>query len=211
LSDEEIERGEHWLYEKGLDLYLPVLRTIYRAIEREVEAGLVELGELDAEELAFATYQRALAELRQLPQLPRDLFGWLRHLARNTVHRAALDRHSQRHRPAETSAPPEAHRPLTQPLFARLEAVFRDPDLPFPDDLLEDEAARRILDSLLARLPEQWREIYLLSALDRWSDEQIATVTGLLPDEVHTLVHATARFLHSWLHELASQRSTQEA
>jgi len=210
LDEEEVEQRERWLFQEGLTLYLPILRTIFRAIAHEVEAGLIDPEELDAEELAFATYQRALEELRQLPHLPRDRFAWLRHLARDTVHRAALERHSQRHQPTEVSAPQAEHHPPTQPVLARLEEAFRDPDLPFPDELLQDVTARQIPDSLLARLPEQWREIYLLSALDRWNDEQIAAVTGLLPDEVRAIVHATARFLHAWLHELASQTSQTE-
>ncbi|MCX2726297.1 hypothetical protein OO015_02170 [Thermomicrobium sp. 4228-Ro] len=212
LSADEIEQRERWLYREGLDLYLPILRTVYRAIAREVAAGLVEPEDLDAEELAFATYQRALDEIRRLPHLPRDRFAWLRHLARDTVHRVALERHSQRHRPSETRTPPapQEHRPPSQPVLARLEAVFGDPDLPLPDDLLQDEAARRILDSLLERLPDQWRELYLLSVLDRWDDERIAAVTGLLPDEVRAIVRATARFLHAWLHELASEQAPRE-
>ncbi|MCX7622583.1 MAG: hypothetical protein RMK01_10590 [Thermomicrobium sp.] len=210
LTEEELERRERWLYEEGLDLYLPVLRSIYRAIAREVENGLIEPGDLDPEELAFATYQRALAELRQLPHLPRDRFAWLRHLARDTVHRAALERHSQRHRPTEAAVPSEPHRPLDQPILARLDAALTDPDLPWPDELVEDATVRHLLDSLLERLPEQWREIYLLAALDRWSEERIAAATGLLPDEVHAILRATARFLHAWLHQLAGERSAAE-
>ncbi|MDW7982861.1 MAG: hypothetical protein RMH81_08625 [Thermomicrobium sp.] len=204
LAPAEIERREQWLYEKGLELYLPVLRTILRAIGREVEAGLIQPGELDPEELAFATYQRALEHLRRLPQLPRDRFAWLRHLARDTVHRAALARHSEHHRPtpAPSTTAPGAARVPPGPL-ARLAAALADADLPLPDDIVDDPDARRVLDQLLDRLPERWEAVYLLSALDRWTDDEIAAVTGLLPDEVRAIVHATARFLRAWIEELS--------
>jgi len=78
LTPDEIAQREQWPYREGLDLYLPILRTVLRAIAREVEAGLVEPTELDLEEVTFATYQRARSELRELPQLPRDRFAWLR-------------------------------------------------------------------------------------------------------------------------------------
>ncbi len=207
LTPDEIAQREQWLYREGLDLYLPILRTVLRAIAREVEAGLVEPTELDPEELTFATYQRARSELRELPQLPRDRFAWLRRLAHDTVHRAALARHAERHRgtASEPTEHPEAPPAELQGTAARLAAALADPDLPLPDDLLADPETRRLLDQLLDRLPEQWRETYLLSALDRWSDEQIAAVTGLLPDEVRALVHATVRLLRAWLEESTVQ------
>ncbi len=203
LTPDEIAEREKWLYRESLDLYLPILRTVLRAIAREVEAGLVEPSELDPEELTFATYQRARSELLERPQLPRDRFAWLRRLALDTVHRAALARHAERHRgtASELAERTEAPPVELQGTAARLITALADPDLPLPDDLLADPAIRRLLDQLLDRLPEQWREIYLLSALDRWSDEQIAAVTGLLPDEVRALVHATARLLRAWLEE----------
>ncbi len=210
LSPETIEERERWLFQEGLDLYLPILRAVYRAIAHEVAAGLIEPDELDAEELAFATYQRAAAEIRTLPQLPRDRFAWLRHLAKDTVHRAALERHAQRHRGETRVQETTVHRPIAQPLLARLEAVLTAPDVPWPEELLDDETARRLLDSWLERLPERWREIYLLFALDRWDDERIAAQTGLLPDEVRAIVRATAHFLHEWLHEMAGEPSTEE-
>ncbi len=204
LSAEEIEERERWLYKEGLDLYLPVLRTILRAIRREIEAGLITQGELDPEALAFTTYQRALEELRLLPQLPRDRFAWLRHLARDTVHRAALEQHSLRHHPLPATTTATALPPLPQPTIMRLHSALADPDLPLPDEVIDDPEARRALDAFLERLPERWREIYLLAALDRWSDEEIAAITGLLPDEVRAIVHATVRFLRAWIEELTT-------
>lgn len=205
LSVEEIEERERWLYKEGLDLYLPVLRTILGALGREIEAGLITQGELDPEALAFATYQRTLEELRLLPQLPRDRFAWLRHLARDTVHRAALAQHSLHHHPMPAATAVSTLPPVPQPTIARLESALADPDLPLPDEVIDDPEARRVLDHLLDRLPERWREIYLLAALDRWSDDEIAAITGLLPDEVRAIVHATVRFLRAWIEEIATE------
>lgn len=167
---------------------------------------MVESGKLDPEQHAMATYETARAELRSLQHLLRDRFAWLRRLARKVVHQAALARHGERHAAAPLPSPPSLTAPIPVEGATRLYQALADPDLPLPDDLLEDPSIRSILDQLLNRLPAQWHEIYLLAALDRWNDEQIAAVSGLPPDEISTIIHATARFLRAWLEEQSDHR-----
>lgn len=207
LSEAEREERQRWVIEDGLDLYLPLLRYIVRRIDRHVKEALVEPGELAPEELAVDTYQLALQRVLELPQRP-ELFDWLRQLAREVVRTAALQCHAQRHEAQPVTEPQPAPAAAVAGMLKELIDALARPDTPLPDDVLAHPDLRRALDPVLARLPERWQEMFLLSALDRWPDDRIAAVEGLLPDEVRAIVRASSLFLRDWLLEELREAGT---
>lgn len=150
LPKEELAARERWLFSEGLELYFPVLRTVLRTLAREVERGIIEPGELDQEELAFVTFRRAIEDIRRLPALPRDRFARLCHLVRDTVHQAAVARHSARHGAPASPPPSEAETQLEQPSGrvdperGRWREALNHPNLPVPEDLITDTTVRSI-------------------------------------------------------------------
>jgi Sigma-70, region 4. len=82
----------------------------------------------------------------------------------------------------------------------RLIDVLADPTADIPEDVVLAEETQQILDEALERLPESWREIFLLKA-DGWSDEQIALAEGVPVERVPRIIEASRQFLADLLRE----------
>jgi RNA polymerase sigma factor (sigma-70 family) len=82
----------------------------------------------------------------------------------------------------------------------RLIDVLADPTADIPEDVVLAEETQQILDEALERLPESWREIFLLK-VDGWSDEQIALAEGVPVERVPRIIEASRQFLADLLRE----------
>jgi RNA polymerase sigma factor (sigma-70 family) len=82
----------------------------------------------------------------------------------------------------------------------RLINVLADPTADIPEDVVLAEETQQILDEALERLPESWREIFLLK-VDGWSDEQIALAEGVPVERVPQIIEASRQFLADHLRE----------
>jgi RNA polymerase sigma factor (sigma-70 family) len=82
----------------------------------------------------------------------------------------------------------------------RLIDVLADPTADIPEDVVLAEETQQILDEALERLPESWREIFLLK-VDGWSDEQIALAEGVPVERVPQIIEASRQFLADLLRE----------
>jgi len=66
--------------------------------------------------------------------------------------------------------------------------ALSEPDVPLPAELVTRKEVWLALDPLLARLPERWQEIFLLSAIDRSPDDRTADLEGRSAEAVRAIV-----------------------
>jgi RNA polymerase sigma factor (sigma-70 family) len=182
-----------------VDQVRPLRRFVRRELARAVALGTVPPGVLDELELVDTVLVRALQHAREAPQ--DGLFRWLRRLARRVM-RSTVEAERRRL---------EHERSLDEPVavlgeewpdqVVRLIDLLADPTAELPEELLLTQETRSLLDQALDRLPEQWREVFLLRAVDRWDDATIASAEGMPVDQVRSIVEISRAFLAEALRE----------
>ncbi len=83
----------------------------------------------------------------------------------------------------------------------RLEDVVDDPTLPLPEEVAERDELGRVAVRILAGLPREWRESFLLYAADGRSPEEISWLTGQSVEEVRQNIREARSFLRAKLLE----------
>jgi RNA polymerase sigma-70 factor, ECF subfamily len=160
------KKGDIGSYQKIYDLFArKVLNFIYRMVN-------------SAEEAEDLTQETFIAVYQKLGSLKDDnkFEPWLFRIARNFVY--------QRYRtrpPATVSvdAVDEDGQPVTQLVDAR-----KNPDESFQANELEG-----VVEEVIAGLPEKYREVFVLSAVQHLSYQQIAEVVGRSLPSVKTDIH----------------------
>ena len=158
--------GDVGSYQKIYEVFArKVLNFIYRMVNSQEEAEDL------TQETFVAVYQK-LGTLKDNSKFE----PWLFRIARNFVYQR------YRNRPPTTvsiDAIDEDGRPETQLADAR-----KNPDESFQSGELEDVVAEAIAD-----LPEKYREVFVLSALQGLSYQQIADIVGHSLPSVKTDIH----------------------
>jgi RNA polymerase sigma-70 factor (ECF subfamily) len=154
----------------------------------------------DAEEVtqeAFARVHDKLAEFRRESKFSTWLF-------RIVTNAALMQRRSSRTR---------RHEPLDVFLPAFDEAGFHarldlDCSLPaLPDSETERRELAAELESALERLPEGYREAFILRDLEELTSDEVGRVLNLEPAAVRQRVHRARLMLRGWLcHSLGGER-----
>ncbi|MCX2725934.1 sigma-70 family RNA polymerase sigma factor [Thermomicrobium sp. 4228-Ro] len=187
-----------WLVQQIVDHYRPLRRFVRREIGRYVAFGVLPSGMLNDEEVTDTVLVRALQHWREAPE--RGLFRWLRRTARRTV-RQLVDQERRRIEHERSLEEPVGYQGDEWPdQVVRLIDILADPKAEIPEQVVLAEETQRILDEALDRLPETWREVFLLK-VDGWTDEQIALTEGLAVDQVGRIVEASRAFLADLLRE----------
>ncbi|MCS7050100.1 MAG: sigma-70 family RNA polymerase sigma factor [Thermomicrobium sp.] len=178
--------------------YRPLRRFVHREIGRFVAFGVVPPGVLSDQDVADTVVVRALQHWREAPE--RGLFRWLRRTARRVV-RQLVEEERRRIEHERSLDEPVAFQGDEWPdQVVRLADILADPTAQLPEDVVVSEEAQRILANALDRLPETWREVFLLK-VDGWSDEQIAHAEGMAEEDVRRIVEASRAFLADLLRE----------
>jgi RNA polymerase sigma-70 factor (ECF subfamily) len=166
------------------DSRLPwLIKTEYLFVWRALRRFGVQ--ESDAEDAAQQVFMVAARKLEKIePNRERAfLFATALRVARNERRRAAR-------RPREDL---ELHEPMT--------------DEPAADDLLEQARSRRVLDSILNRLSERLRAVFILYEIEDLTMAEIAVVLAISSGTVASrLRRARRRFAQ----EVARERRCQE-
>ncbi len=195
--EQERTRRERFLHQL-VDHYRPLRRFVRREIGRYVNFGVIPPGTLNEQDISDAVLVRALQHWREAPE--RGVFRWLRRTARRVV-RQAVQHERQRIERERSLEEPVGYRGDEWPdEVIRLIDILADPTAEIPEDVVLAEETQRILDEALDRLPETWREVFLLR-VDGWSEEQIAFAEGLPVERVRTIVEASRSFLADLLRE----------
>jgi RNA polymerase sigma-70 factor (ECF subfamily) len=142
-----------------------ILNFVYRMVNSQEEAEDL------TQETFIAVYQK-LGTLRDSSKFE----PWLFRIARNFVYQ----KYRMRVPPAvPIDAPDEDGRLGTQLVDSR-----KNPDEAFQTQELED-----VISSVIAKLPEKYREVFVLSALQNLSYQQISDIVGRSLPSVKTDIH----------------------
>jgi RNA polymerase sigma factor (sigma-70 family) len=183
---------------EAIPLYLGALtRYVQREVTRWEEQSLAPPGEIAIDEIVSATYEAALEHAGEAPQ--KGIYDWLRRLARQEALVARLDEETRQRYEVSLESPLTIGDDEERGHVLRLIDVLADPHALLPEEILAHEAVRRSLDRALAKLPERWREAFLLRALDGWPLGDIADAEGFALPEVQPMLDASRLFLREWL------------
>jgi RNA polymerase sigma-70 factor (ECF subfamily) len=142
-----------------------ILNFVYRMVNSQEEAEDL------TQETFIAVYQK-LGTLKDSSKFE----PWLFRIARNFVYQ----KYRMRVPPAvPIDAPDEDGRLGTQLVDSR-----KNPDEAFQTQELED-----VISSVIAKLPEKYREVFVLSALQNLSYQQISDIVGRSLPSVKTDIH----------------------
>ena len=186
------------LLERSAALYPQLRRYVTREIASWEDRGLVDPDVIDADDVTIATYESAVDEAAAGTTVDA-VYPWLRRLARRQVGRAVAEQRERQRWERSLETPVAAVGDSWPDRLIRLIDVLSDPSQPLPEDLLRSKELRGELDQALTRLPERWREAFLLHAVDGWDTTAIAEAEGTTPDEVLGLVEASRSFLRDAL------------
>lgn len=199
-TEPSVAEEQRALAARLVDQLRPLRRFVGRELSRAIALGALRPGVLDEEELVDTVLLRALQHAREAPQ--HGLFRWLRRLGRRVI-RSAIDaerRRIEHERSLEESVALLGEEWPDQ--VVRLIDLLADPTAELPEEVLLAQEARLLFDQALDRLPEQWREVFLLRAVDRWEDAAIAVAEGIPVDQVRSIVEISRAFLAEALREL---------
>lgn len=183
--------------EAGAKYLGPLTRYVQREVTRWEERSLVRPGTVAVDDIVAATFEGALERAGEAPRA--GLYAWLRRIARQEALVARLDEETRQRYEVSLESPVTVSSDEERGLVLRLIDVLADPHALLPEQILAHEAVRRALDRVLAKLPDRWREAFLLHALDGWPTAEIATAEGLDPTEVQPMLDASRLFLREWL------------
>lgn len=197
------------LIESGLQLITPLRRFIGQELEQWVDPALLERGVFEVDDIVAATYIAAVDQAESAP-VARAFYTWLRRTARRQIRAAILevaerDHHEKSLYTAVYDAGASDNDIEDWPDDVRqLIDILADPNAPLPEDILELQAMQGTMNPLLNKLPEQWREVFLMQAVDEWSPEEISILEGLDPKDIAWKVAMSREFLRSWLEQAQS-------
>lgn len=195
--------------ESGLELIVPLRRFVEGELLGWVDPDVVEMHAIEVDEIVADVYLEAVEQADSAP-VARAFYTWLRRIARRQVRNAvlALDERAERERSiyltvsdTDIDADDEWPDDVTQ-----LIDILADPNAVMPEELLEREELQAAIARVLIRLPEQWREIYLMNVVDGWNQEDISNAEGIDSAEVDWKIRMTREFLRSWIEEARQDR-----
>lgn len=200
-APQELGRRRNEIIETGMAFFGPLRRFVQHEVRRWADMDGFDITDVPVDDVVAAIYLQAVDQAAEAPQA-RAFYTWLRRIARREVRAALLEQ--ERLNRLEVSLQQPVQTVGEWPDRAlRLIAVLADPTALPPDEIIigDDEAA--VLDRLLGKLPERWREIFLLRVIDGWDVEEVATAEGIAAENVRAIVRHSRAFLGAWLLENA--------
>ena len=186
--------------ESGLTLIVPLRRFVERELLAWVDPQLIEARTIEVDDIVADVYLQAVEQAETAP-VARAFYTWLRRIARRQVRNAvlALDERAAREQsiyvrvePVDEEWPEDV---------GRLIDMLADPNAVMPEDLALRQDIQMSINRVLIKLPEQWREIFLMRVVDDWTQAEISNAEGIDAQEVAWKIAMTREFLRSWLEE----------
>lgn len=207
LNDRESGHGEAAVHQQRrqqiIDDEIKLIGQLTRYVRNEVkgweEQGKASAGRLSVSDIVADTCVAALDQIDQAPT-GRGFYHWLRGIARHTSV-AALQRIREREHHERSLDKPFVMMHGPDPVQVRLIDILADPNAVLPEEVLEQEDLWRQLNNVLTKLPEHWREVFLLRAIDGWSYDEIADAEGIDHPEVRSIVNSSRTFLQESLRD----------
>lgn len=185
--------------EEGLRFFGPLRRFVRHEIERWTDPIDIDAGAVSIDDVVAATYVAAVDNADSAPNA-RAFYTWLRRIARREARAAVLEQDELRRMEVSLYEPAATvHLGGWPDHVVRLVSILADPNARLPEEELERAETWEALRSLFRKMPEQWREVFLLSAVDGWSDEEIAEAEGIEAQAVRATTESARAFLREWL------------
>jgi RNA polymerase sigma-70 factor (ECF subfamily) len=160
------KRGDIGSYQKIYDQFArKVLNFIYRMVNSLEEAE-------DLTQETFVTVYQKLGSLKDNSKFE----PWLFRIARNFVYQRYRSRSPVT---VSVDALDEDGQPLTQLVDERKT----------PDESLQAVELERVVQDVIDELPEKYREVFVLSAIQKLSYQQVAEIVGRSLPSVKTDIH----------------------
>jgi RNA polymerase sigma factor (sigma-70 family) len=184
--------------DQSVELHKSLGRFVSAEIAFWIDHGAIESNLLDADDILSTTYLKALEQQDSAPG-GRGLYPWLRRIAKSEIKRSAIRKSTRSATEVSLEEPVLEWGPGWPDRTKRLRDVLHDERSKTPQQVVEDQELKRSVDRVLRRLPETWREIYLLSTVDEWSDVDIARIESLETERVRWILDASQAFLAEWV------------
>ena len=150
---------------------------------------------LDVGSAEDAAQQVFLIAAKKLPQI---LSGKERAFLYATAMNVAADMRRKMSRRGETE--------LSDEQLEELEATASTPSLP-PDDAIDQQRARELLDEVLAAMPEHLRDVFVLSELEEMSAPEVAVCLAIPTGTVASRLARARHVFDECLARLQARRS----
>lgn len=184
LHDEPGRRAER--VELGLRLYRPLRRFVGWEIIRLALLAGIDPRLVVLDDVIAALYLGIVDESGDA-RVRGAVYPWLRQLARREAEAAVSAAARQSSRPQRASSSDES-RALSREDGARLVEALSGCCPAIPYDLLRGETLWPTLAHAICDLEEESREVFLLSLVDRWSDDDISVLEGIPIERVYAHV-----------------------
>ena len=184
--------------EAGLDLIVPLRRFVDAELRTWIDPVLIERRVIEPEDIVANVYLRAVEEADSVP-VARAFYTWLRRIARREVRDAVLALDAQATRETSIYLATPAYDEEWPDDIVQLLDVLADPNAVLPEDFVQRQETQAVFAQVLIRLPEQWREVFLMNVVDGWGPDEISTIEGIDRQDVDAKVAMSRAFLHSWL------------
>lgn len=186
--------------EAGLELVVPLRRFIDNELHSWVDQTMIDRRVIEVDDIMADVYIEAVEQAGTAP-VARAFYTWLRRIARRQVRNAvlAVDQQAARETSGNRSVVVEDEEWPVEVLH--LFETLADPNAELPAELLEQSELQDAIAPHLARLPEQWREIFLLSTVDGWETNEIADLEGLDVTGTNHRIAVARELLRSWMEE----------
>jgi RNA polymerase sigma factor (sigma-70 family) len=192
--------------ESGMELIVPLRRFVERELQDWIAPEILQNGVVEVDDVVADIYLAAVDHAETAP-VARAFYTWLRRIARREVRRTVLANDERAQRERSIYGVVSDYDEEWPEDVAQLIDLLADPNAELPEDMLERDEAREVLASVLMRLPEQWREIFLMKVVDGLQSEEISTFEGIDPQEVNWKVAMSREFLRSWLEQARYQEA----
>jgi DNA-directed RNA polymerase specialized sigma24 family protein len=186
--------------EHATNLLVPLSRFIMSEIQHQTDLGMVEEGLVDVEDILAATVV-ATAERAGAEGMPAALYPWLRRIAREQVQASVVAEAERSEVERSLDAPVKIAGEEWPDRAVLLKDVLADPNSLLPEEILEHRETWALLEHAIARLPERWREIFLLRTVDAWDDDEIALAEGVTVEEIELINLSSRAFLREYLQD----------
>lgn len=181
-------------------MLVPLSRFIDREIRQFVDRDIIDDGMVETEDVLMSAVISAHDELPAhvhekgvFPFLRRISQKHIRQAVRAETERAATERSLDAAIRLAGSGWPDR--------VLLLREVLADQSAVLPEDVIEQEGTWALLESALNSLPERWREVFLLRAVDAWDDDEIANAEGIDVSDVELINLAAREYLRECLRD----------
>lgn len=186
--------------EAGLELVVPLRRFIDTELHTWVDQELIDRRIIEVDDIMADVYIEAVEHAGTAP-VARAFYTWLRRIARRQVRNAVLAVDQQATRETSVNRPVVVEDEEWPDEVLQLFETLADPAAELPAELFERRELLEAMAPHLARLPEQWREVFLLSTVDGWETPEIAELEGLDPTGTEHRIAVARELLRSWMEE----------